>query len=681
MKRSVSSPIALSSLYRSSVVLLFLILAAIAAVLVPFSRSRAAVGATTMRSQFPNYDIRSDKSVAERRLLYRADAGRNAVDGADLRDRIINAENQLRRSVPTLKVEFGDLMNLPEIIGTNAENGRSFLNGPQQMSAGNNHQILRRYLTENTDLIGLRTSEIASLDTIADYTNPDGNLSFVTLRQSIDGTPVFQGEVKTALTRRGEIVRIINNLLPETTNAATSSDFGSVRDAVSNASTHIAFDASAILNAKIREIDGQNSKIVFGEGKYVSTAEKLYFPIEAGVAVPAWKVLFWLQNDAYYVIVDSRDGTLLWRKNLVEHQTQPATYRIWANPNSMVNVGDSPNPYTPGPLSPNAAQAFRAARSVITRIGNEPPYTFNDLGWITDGVNTTEGNAVEAGVDRDNPNGIDVNGKPVPTTNRVFDFSINPGNPSGVPDAGEPPLPAGQLPGTCNTTGNAPALIEYQKASVTQLFYITNWYHDETYRLGFTEQAANFQNNNFGRGGAGNDRISAEAQDCTGSNGGNFATLTDGNQGRMQMFIWTGPEPDLDGALDADVAIHELTHGLSNRLHGNASGLTINMSRGMGEGWSDFYAKSLLSDPNEPIEGIHTIGGYLTFQAFSGYNTNYYYGIRRFPLAVRSFRFEDRPHNPLTFADADQTQFNINDGAYGRGPFGSTTPDQVHNLG
>ena len=54
---------------------------------------------------------------------------------------------------------------------------------------------------------------------------------------------------------------------------------------------------------------------------------------------------------------------------------------------------------------------------------------------------------------------------------------------------------------------------DFQKAVVTQLFYISNVYHDEMYLLGFTEAARNFQHDNFGRGGIGGDRISAQAQD------------------------------------------------------------------------------------------------------------------------------------------------------------------------
>lgn len=658
-------------------------LIAIAAIVIPLSRTRAASGlvknGVEMRSEFPNYDIRGDKSAFERRLQYRTTVGRNAVDNADLRDRIINAENELRREVPTLKVEYCDLTQLPEVVGPDVAKGRAFLSGPSDDKPSD---ILRQHLNDNSELYGVRKTDIDSLETISEYTNPNGNLSFATFAQTIDGVPVFSGEVKAAFTQRGEIVRVINNLLPETESSSLSSDFGTAREAVINSAEHIRYTAAKELAHNAIEVGGKYPKTAFGTGDFATTAEKFYFPIEAGVAVPAWRVLLWVDDDnAYYVIVDASDGTLLWRKNIVEHQTQAATYRIWGNPNAFVNVGDSPNPYTPGPTSPNGAQAFRADRSTITRIGNEPPYTFNSLGWITDGINTTDGNAIEAGVDRDTPNGVDVNGKPVPTANRVFDFAINPGNPSGVPDFGDPPLPAGQPIGTCNATGTAPALIEYQKASVTQLFYITNWYHDETYLLGFTEPAFNFQNDNFGRGGTANDRISAEAQECTGSNGGNFATPADGNRGRLQAYIWTGPTPDFDAAMDADFVFHEMTHGLSNRLHGNTNGLTINMARGMGEGWSDFYARAMLSDPNEPIESINTIAGYITYNVFSGFSGNYYYGIRRFPLAVRSFRLDGRPHNPLTFADVDQTQMNLSDGAFPRGPIGTDTADSVHNLG
>ena len=52
-----------------------------------------------------------------------------------------------------------------------------------------------------------------------------------------------------------------------------------------------------------------------------------------------------------------------------------------------------------------------------------------------------------------------------------------------------------------------------QNAAITNLFYINNRVHDIFYQFGFTESARNFQQNNFGKGGLGNDFVVAEAQD------------------------------------------------------------------------------------------------------------------------------------------------------------------------
>ena len=78
---------------------------------------------------------------------------------------------------------------------------------------------------------------------------------------------------------------------------------------------------------------------------------------------------------------------------------------------------------------------------------------------------------------------------------------------------------------------------------MTNLFYWNNIIHDVQYNYGFDEAAGNFQLNNYGRGGAGNDPVRAEAQDGAGTNNANFGTPADGSRPRMQMFIWTAPIP------------------------------------------------------------------------------------------------------------------------------------------
>jgi extracellular elastinolytic metalloproteinase len=77
-------------------------------------------------------------------------------------------------------------------------------------------------------------------------------------------------------------------------------------------------------------------------------------------------------------------------------------------------------------------------------------------------------------------------------------------------------------------------------AAVVNLFYANNRVHDMIYRLGFDEAAGNFQKNNYGKGGVEEDYVNAQAFDGGGENNANFSTPSDGNNGRMQMYLWSG---------------------------------------------------------------------------------------------------------------------------------------------
>ena len=75
-------------------------------------------------------------------------------------------------------------------------------------------------------------------------------------------------------------------------------------------------------------------------------------------------------------------------------------------------------------------------------------------------------------------------------------------------------------------------------ASLTNLFYMNNMLHDILYAHGFDEAAGNFQQTNYTGAGLGNDFVRAEGQDGGGTNNANFATPSDGESGRMQMYLW-----------------------------------------------------------------------------------------------------------------------------------------------
>jgi PKD repeat protein len=78
-----------------------------------------------------------------------------------------------------------------------------------------------------------------------------------------------------------------------------------------------------------------------------------------------------------------------------------------------------------------------------------------------------------------------------------------------------------------------------QDAIITNLFYVNNAMHDILYRYGFTEAAGNYQQNNYGKGGVGNDYVFAEAQDGAAQNNADFSAPDDGQNGAMQMYLWS----------------------------------------------------------------------------------------------------------------------------------------------
>jgi subtilisin-like proprotein convertase family protein len=581
-----------------------------------------------------NYDIRTDQTAAARTSVEKFidDAGKTAALISGDRKQMIRARQNLRLNSVRVKTEDNEELQIPEVIAPADPLNSRFLSPP---ASANRAGILRAFLKQNSALFGLQYSQIDDLKTTADYTNPDGNLAFVHFAQTINGVPVFRGEVKAGFTKKGEIVRVINNLAPLLDYQTLSVDFGSAETAVTNAAANIGLQANDI-DLKRAEPAANELKVTFERGQFAdrTTAEKIYFPVEAGVARTAWRVLLWTNRDAYYVIVDAQSGTLLWRKDITQHQTLPATYNVYGNAASMMKAADSPTPFTPGCTVPSPCpEPPIIGRQNFSLIGNEAPYNFNNLGWINDGENRTIGNNAEAGIDRDGTDGIDPNGYAYGTPNRNFVFNYNPA--PGNPPPGDNPIPPDPQPYPPSP---------FQQGSITNAFYVANRFHDEMYRLGFTEAAGNFQNDNFGRGGTGGDSVSVQVQNVLANGVASFVTPTDGQRPKLELNT-----VNRDTALDNQVIVHELTHGLSNRLHGDGTGLTTSMSGAMGEGWSDFYAFALLSEPDDNLLGTYTAGAYGMNPIVLSNFSYYYYGIRRFPTAVKQFTGPNGlPHDPFT---------------------------------
>ncbi|KIK73666.1 hypothetical protein PAXRUDRAFT_583870, partial [Paxillus rubicundulus Ve08.2h10] len=251
-----------------------------------------------------------------------------------------------------------------------------------------------------------------------------------------------------------------------------------------------------------------------------------------------------------------------------------------------------------------------------------------DSFWRT--TNTTWGNNVFAHENWDGRNAWMYNRRPEGSVEAPTDITFTPSVTFSYPYAPQPADPEE------DSMWEAQSHID---ATVTQLFYTSNMVYDLFYRYGFTEAAGNFQQYNFGRGGAEGDADIANAQDGSGFNNANFMTPPDGQNGRCRMYLWNTASPYPDGDMEAGIVIHELAHGLSTRLTGgpkNSRCLGWGESCGMGEGWGDFIATS--------VRSTSTYSDY----AMGAWASNREGGIRNYVYSL------DTTINPSTYKTLDK---------------------------
>jgi hypothetical protein len=94
-----------------------------------------------------------------------------------------------------------------------------------------------------------------------------------------------------------------------------------------------------------------------------------------------------------------------------------------------------------------------------------------------------------------------------------------------------------------------------------------------------------------------------------------------------------------DSDLDSGVIAHEYGHGISNRLTGGPFVVNcLNNAEQMGEGWSDWFALTLTTHPDDRPTTVRGVGSYLLFQPADGD------GIRPTPYTT------DTAVNPSTYA-------------------------------
>ena len=307
----------------------------------------------------------------------------------------------------------------------------------------------------------------------------------------------------------------------------------------------------------------------------------------------------------YAVIVDDATGQPLSKQNLTWFQSAPR---------GLVFERSSPQP------NPKPGVALAAAPPLVGRtqqsFAGDP--AASPRGWVAGAV--TAGNNAIAGA-----NHLGVRFAPPRLALAPgLDFSF--------------PLQLGD---------GAPNPLQFADAATANLFYWANRAHDLFYEIGFDEGAGNFQQDNFGRGGADGDAMLAYSQFAAAAsfaatlNNAFFTSRArqDGAASGIHFLLATSPLGPLfiDTSYDAEVILHEYGHGVSTRLVRQLGGP---QGGAMGEAWSDFFAIEFLTPEGAPPDGSYAIAEYFR-QGFGA-------GIRTRPYST------SMEVNPLTYAQLGQ---------------------------
>jgi len=372
--------------------------------------------------------------------------------------------------------------------------------------AGGPAQTLAAFLQSR----GRDAASVAALHT-AETRSGVGGTTHLRVEQSVDGLVVYGAYAKAAFDPAGNLVHLIDRL-SRVHAAGLAPARVDAQQALRAALARLHPDAQVSL----RPTSTAGNTTVFEGGAFfheAPTVTAVAAPLADGTVVRAWLVETWSEskNLLHHTLVGG-DGQIL----NVELRTASDSYNVFP-----VDPGKGPQVMKDGPGAGNAQ---------------------SPAGWLAGRAEKStniSGNNVNAYLDTDNNKRADAGG----TRTRTGNFS------------------------TMANLAAQPSTAQNKAVAVQNLFYLNNVVHDILYSHGFTETAGNFQLDNFGHGGSGDDAVNAEAQDGGGLDNANFASPPDGRKPRMQMYLWSGPLPTHEVVITSPVSV---TYGAKGAEFGPA---------------------------------------------------------------------------------------------------------------
>lgn len=382
------------------------------------------------------------------------------------------------------------------------------------------NQIIQTYLETNRERLGLVEKDIQNWE-ITDQTYSEKiAVTHVYIRQTINGIPVSNGLANFAIKNK-TVVAFGNRMISQIeTKAIVTNPVLSSIQAIEKSAEQLGIGNPVALQ-KIETIHTQ--KFIFNEAGISNVpipVELMYFALD-GKLILTWDLsIKEVKGNWWSLKVDAATGQIIDKKSWTnschfEHCTDE--HHGHSDVVNSLQFAPIPNPVPPptaGQYNVFAIPTESPNHGPLVLITNPADLLASPFGWHdVDGLEgdeytITRGNNVYASDDAnddDNP-GYSPDGGSALDFNFALDQSISP---------------------TLN-----------MDAAITNLFYMNNIMHDVWYQYGFDEESGNFQQNNYGNGGLASDFVYADAQDGSGTDNANFETPPDGENPRMQMYLW-----------------------------------------------------------------------------------------------------------------------------------------------
>ena len=276
----------------------------------------------------------------------------------------LRAVQALERQVPGLSARFDRVTGVTRNLSHPTRSLTSTVPGshPREAALG--------FVRNHLDALGLQPQDLEGFEVTDEVTSSVTGATHVYLRQSLDGIPVYNGQLHVNVDKDHRIVSVNNAFLPSLRGAAnTLKAAKGAEHAVAAAADHLGLDRRSLPRVESVGSDAQQTTRLdpTGISRDPIEARLMLLPINRGLARLVWNFqIHTLDGQHYFDLnVDTVSGKVWTRFDWVADAHTGAQYRVYAEPDESPLHGT-------------------AGRQLIV----DPHGSASPLGWHDDGAPT-----------------------------------------------------------------------------------------------------------------------------------------------------------------------------------------------------------------------------------------------------------------------------------------------------